>query len=250
MPLIGHRLIRRDRVVSTMDEVAALAAAGEPEGTVVLAEEQTGGRGRAGRRWEAPAGTAVLCSVLLRPGLPPDRLGPLPLMVGVAVAEAVEAVARLRCQLKWPNDVWLGERKVAGVLIAARAGAVIVGIGINVDGPVSALPAGATTVAAAAGRPIARAALVERLLARLDAGYLVFTAARGAPDLGPWRARAAMLGEAVTIESGATRRHGRFVGVAADGALELAAGDGSVTRIHAGDLVRGPVLTAAGPARG
>jgi BirA family biotin operon repressor/biotin-[acetyl-CoA-carboxylase] ligase len=236
-----------------MDEVAARAAGGAPEGTLVVADHQTTGRGRAGRAWEAPPGGALMLSALLRPPLPPDRLGVLPLVVGVAVAEALELVAPVACQLKWPNDVWIGGRKVAGILASARArdgvGAapLILGIGINVATPSDALPAGATSLAAAVpgGRPPDREDVLAALLLRLDAGYRAFLASGGRPDLGAWRARAALLGEVVAVVDGGQRREGRFVGVDADGALLLAVEGGETARIVAGDLTRGPVRRAA-----
>jgi BirA family biotin operon repressor/biotin-[acetyl-CoA-carboxylase] ligase len=175
----------------------------------------------------------------------------LPLVVGVAVAEAIEAVSGLPCRLKWPNDVWLGDgttgRKVAGILLTSRlAGATVdhavVGVGINVAVPATDLPPGATSLAVEANRAIGVEDALERLLARLDAGYRVYLEAAGAPSLAPWRARAALLGEAVAVAVAGERREGIMRGVDDDGALLLEATDGSVARIVAGELVRGPVL--------
>lgn len=256
--VVGRRLVRLGRVDSTMAVAARLAAAGEPEGTVVVAEEQTAGRGRAGRAWRAPAGTAILCSVLLRPPVAPARLGVLPLVAGVAVAEAIEAVAGLPCRLKWPNDVWLGApeagamgRKAAGVLVEARSGAAgvehaIVGIGLNVAIAPADLEPGATSLAAEAGRPFDLETVLDRLLARLDAAYLAFVAADGAPSLDGWRARAALLDEPVAIEIDGRRRAGIMRSVADDGALLLVRDGGAVERVVAGDLVRGPVRRNVG----
>ena len=143
--IVGRKIIRLQRVPSTMDVVDEYARAGAPEGLVVVAEEQTAGRGRAGRTWSAPAGSGLLLSVLLRPDVEPRLLGTLPLMIGVAVAEAVEAFVPSPCQLKWPNDVLLDGRKVAGVLIQSRLSGerteyINAGIGINVNVSKSALP--------------------------------------------------------------------------------------------------------------
>ena len=105
--IIGRRIVRLDNVSSTMEVAARLGDAGEPEGTVVLAAAQTAGRGRAGRAWEAPPGSALLASVLLRPSVPTARLPVLSLLFGVAAAEAIERAAGIPCRLKWPNDLWL-----------------------------------------------------------------------------------------------------------------------------------------------
>lgn len=243
---IGRRVIRLATTASTMDDAAALADAGEPEGTVVVANTQTAGRGRAGRSWQAAAGTSVLCSVLLRPAVPPDRLGVLPLLVGVAVAETLEVVAAVSCQLKWPNDVWIEGLKAAGILVAARAGTAtvahaIVGIGINVNVSPTELPQGGTSILAATGRIHDLEAVLATLLERLDAGYGAFLDAKGRPNLGGWRTRAALMGETVDLRVGGQTRRGTLRGIADDGALLLERTDGAIERVISGDLVRGPV---------
>ncbi len=252
--LIGRRLIQRGAVASTMDEVAALALVGEPEGTVILADEQTAGRGRSGRSWQAPAATSILCSVLLRPAVPPSRLATLPLLVGVAVAETIESATGLPCRLKWPNDVWLGSppvgRKVAGILLVARSHAesvdhALLGIGLNVNIARTDLPSGATSLQTETGRSLDRAALLACLLDRLDAAYLSFIAAAGLPSLNSWRARAALLNEAVVIDVAGQRRSGIMRGVADDGALLLEEESGIIRRIVAGEMTRGPVVAGA-----
>jgi BirA family biotin operon repressor/biotin-[acetyl-CoA-carboxylase] ligase len=244
--IIGRRVIARDQVASTMDEIDSLAAEGEAEGLVVVAEEQTAGRGRAGRSWQAPAGTTLLCSILLRPAMPSDRLTTLPLLVGVAVAEAIEAVAPVTCQLKWPNDVWIEGRKVAGILITARsAGRTVshatLGIGINVNVLAAELPAGGTSLLEWSGCLIDRATLLRQLLLRCDAVYHHFCATGGAVSLDPWRARAALFGDAVRVQNGNEVVTGTLQGVDDDGALRLHDEGGVVRRIVAGDLVRGPI---------
>src|SRR5215217_5796957 len=104
-----------------MDEVASLAANGTAEGLVVVTDEQTAGRGRGGRTWTAPPGSSLLMSVLLRPAVPAERLDSLSLVAGIAVAEALEQFG-VSPKLKWPNDLWLGGRKVSGVLVNSRVG--------------------------------------------------------------------------------------------------------------------------------
>jgi BirA family transcriptional regulator, biotin operon repressor / biotin---[acetyl-CoA-carboxylase] ligase len=119
-------------VDSTNERARELATAGAPGGTIVTADEQTSGRGRRGRRWSAPAGKALLVSAILSPLSAEHAL--LPLAVPLAVCEAVESVAPIRCRIKWPNDVWIDERKVAGVLIEAQPPDwAAIGIGVNVS---------------------------------------------------------------------------------------------------------------------
>ena len=241
---LGRPLIRRERVGSTMDVVAELAFAGAPEGTAVVADVQTAGRGRSGRAWYSEPGSAILLSVLLRPRLPAQRFGTLPLVFGVAVAEAIERIAELRPRLKWPNDVWLDGRKVAGVLLTSRiAGAegfAVLGVGLNVTAAADELPAGATSLAIAAGHPIDQNSMLDLLLDRLDAAYRSWDAADGRPNLAPWRERAALIGEPVTVEIAGESAAGTLLDIDEDGALLLGQEDGTIQRMMAGDLTRGP----------
>jgi BirA family biotin operon repressor/biotin-[acetyl-CoA-carboxylase] ligase len=137
----GHPHLHIRRTDSTNDRSKELAIAGAPGGLVVTAEEQTAGRGRRGNEWFAPPGSCLLYSALLRP-FAADRPTLLPLAVPVAVCEAAEAVAPVRCQLKWPNDVWIEERKVAGILVEARPdeGWAVIGVGLNVAIPQDDFP--------------------------------------------------------------------------------------------------------------
>lgn len=245
--VVGRRIIFRDVVGSTMDEVAALAAAGEAEGIVVVAEQQTAGRGRADRIWETPHGSAVLASILLRPLVPPERLGLLSLVAGVAVAEVIEQATGVVPALKWPNDVWIDGRKVAGILVTSRldqSGGItaILGIGLNVNTTPAELAPGATSLAVATGRPHERAVLLAMLLDRLDRAYATFVEVRGCPDLSGWSRRAALVGDLVTVTDGERTRAGTLLGIDHTGALLLAEPDGTTARIVAGELTRGPAL--------
>jgi len=254
---------RHASVDSTMDLASERAIAGASEGTVVLADRQTAGRGRAGRRWETPPGVALMLTAILRPNVPADRLGPLALVAGVALAEAVEGETGLACWLKWPNDLWLGGRlegrKAAGILVSARLGAsgvdhVLLGIGLNVLTAPADLPPGATSLAvelAREGRVLGggdgpkagedpRERILVALLDRLAEGYAGFVASGGSPLLEPWLRRAALLGEAVEVEANGEPTRGTFVGLRADGALLLRGDDGVEEAVVAGDLVRGP----------
>ncbi len=241
--MIGHRIIRHAVVASTMDEILRLAAKGEPEGLVVVADEQTSGRGRSGRVWTAKPGTSVLLSVLLRPAVTPDRLAPLSLVVGLAVAQALEAFG-MTPALKWPNDVWLNERKVAGVLVQSTIGVdgivAVLGIGINVLTAAADLPPGATSIHATTGFAQERDDLLATVLARLDAGYSDYVVSEGHPNLAGWSSRAALVGEDVQIRDGDSEHRGTFRGIDADGVLLLDTGSGSTLRIVAGVVTRGP----------
>ena len=250
---IGAMVIRHPSLPSTMDEAARLAASGAPEGTVVVAGEQTAGRGRAGRDWHAPAGSASLSSFILRPKADPARWPLLALIAGVAVAETIEISTGRHAWLKWPNDVWLGSRvsgeKVAGVLLTSRVGTVgggvIAGIGVNVSATRPELPPGATSLHTATGRTFAVATVETTLWRQLDRAYAAFEQTNGYPDLTAWRRRAALIGERVTISDHARTIGGVLLGIDDDGRLRLRDRAGIPVTVTAGELTRGPRLTLA-----
>jgi BirA family biotin operon repressor/biotin-[acetyl-CoA-carboxylase] ligase len=146
-----------------------------PEGAVAVAEHQSAGRGRAGRSWFDAPGQSLLVSVLLRPVVPVERLPSLSLVAGLATAEAIETTAGVRCLLKWPNDVVHGDGKLAGILLEVVDGAVVCGIGVNVNQDVRSLPAGswgdAVSLRTATRRRHDRAGLLVEMLRRLEERY-------------------------------------------------------------------------------
>lgn len=244
-PVLGRPLIRRDVVSSTMDELRALARAGAPEGTTLVAEYQSAGRGRAGRGWQAPSGTSLLLSVLLRPHLAPSELTPLALLTAACVADAVEAITGLRPRIKWPNDLLIGDHKVCGILASVSAASsgppvLILGVGLNVNIEAKDLPLGAASVSIELGRAVDRTKLLDALLERLSAMYGSFL--NRAFDAWWRRAteRLAYVGERVVVEDNDRALHGVLTGVAAGGELCLLGEDGRIRQIVAGELVRGP----------
>jgi BirA family biotin operon repressor/biotin-[acetyl-CoA-carboxylase] ligase len=224
-----------------------LLARGGPEGQVLVAEEQTAGRGRMGRSWDSQPGAALTFSVLLRPALiPPARRGWLPLLAGVAVATAVRSVASVPAALKWPNDVLAGDRKLAGILAEQSGNVVVIGIGLNAATPLSALPVSAGGLPATSllveGADVARDALLIEILRQFEREYLAF---RDDPDparaglLASYTALCATVGRVVRAELPGDRRLiGTAEGVDADGRLLIRqAQASSPTPISAGDII-------------
>jgi len=173
-PLFTGRFGKPYLYEESCESTQRLFDAGLPEGAVAVCDVQTSGRGRLGRSWVAPPGTAVLCSLLLKP--PRNRNAPeLSLVGGIAVAETVERATNLAAQIKWPNDVMLNRRKVAGVLAEASADTVALGIGLNVNQRLEELPAGARVQPASLytmdGVQRERAGVLGDLLAALERSY-------------------------------------------------------------------------------
>jgi BirA family biotin operon repressor/biotin-[acetyl-CoA-carboxylase] ligase len=175
LPRLRGRFGRPYRHVESVPSTQLLLAPDEPEGALVVAEEQTAGRGRLGRRWLAQPGTSLLCSLQLQPEVPSERLPELTGIAARACARAIAALTGLEPELKFPNDVVLGGRKVAGVLAEARDGRVVLGVGVNVNVPAEQLPREvdrpATSLLVETGREIDRAELLAELLERLERGY-------------------------------------------------------------------------------
>jgi len=233
---VGATLLRVDRIGSTNDLLRALSAGGALEGTVVVAREQTAGRGRLGRVWASPPGGLWL-SVLLRPDDPTDpRLG---LVVAVGVAEGARRASGVSVVLKWPNDLMLNGRKVGGILVESLPPWAVVGIGLNVDVDPARLPARvrpyAGSLAAGGGR-----AAVERTLAavvqHVDEVYAAYRCGAAGAVLSRWRDLCVTLGRPVVVRAGARTIEGVAETVDAQGALLVRRSDGSVTRLLGGDV--------------
>lgn len=219
---------------STMADVERRAAEGRPEGTVVVAEEQTAGRGRRGRTWESAARAGLWWSLLLRPAASTDRLGWLPLVVGVGVARALRRVAGVDARLKWPNDVLVKDRKVAGVL-AERLGSgdVVVGVGINVDQRASELPDGGTSLRML-GHPVDRTALLMDVLVSVAEAYRRWDA--GDAFEGEYSALSCTLGHEVSADIGGHTLVGVASRLGRSGELVISDADGVEHVVSAGDV--------------
>jgi len=259
---LGSSLRVVGRTTSTMDDLTRWADEGAPDGAVLIADEQTAGRGRMGRSWVAPPGTALLMSVLFRPQLPHDRLGQVPMAVGLGVWEALTAQLgdSALVELKWPNDVLAAGAKVAGLLseaaLASEGPRVIVGVGVNVHQRADQLPPGATSVALLASRTSSetdaagpahvtesgtlhvgkptRAALAAAILSAADRHYLDLLA--GADLVPRWARRLGTLGREVQAHTASGTVNGRAVRVTGEGALVLLTDDGREHVLRAGDV--------------
>jgi BirA family biotin operon repressor/biotin-[acetyl-CoA-carboxylase] ligase len=232
----AHRHYRRTD--STNERAKELALAGAPAGLVVTADEQSAGRGRRGNAWFAPPGACLLYSALLRP-FDAERAPLLPLAVPIAVCEAAEAVAPVRCQVKWPNDIWIDERKVAGVLAEARPdeGWAVIGVGLNVAIRDEDLPDELRETAtsllpteAEGGVPAGGAPGVRRALDALNESLGRWAEASGDEVLSAYRPRDALSGRRISWDGGSgvarqVDQRGHLVVETEEGEVALGAGE-------------------------
>jgi BirA family biotin operon repressor/biotin-[acetyl-CoA-carboxylase] ligase len=232
----GEPYLHRSATTSTQD---VLRDGGLPHGAVAVAEHQTAGRGRSGRRWDDTPSTALLCSVLLRP--PAGAAQPqLSLVAGLAVAAAVEQEARLPALVRWPNDVLVEGRKVAGILLEASGGVVVCGIGVNVNQTESDLPLQPRTPASSlrieAGRPFDRGVVLATVLAELEARYAAWLAG-GLVSLGDdLEGRNALAGHRVRVGD----RTGVGGSIAPDGRLTIVLDSGETVLVGRGEVELNP----------
>ena len=239
----AHHILWYGDVSSTNDLAAALAEGGAREGAVVAANAQSAGRGRQGRTWASPAGAGLYVSAVLRPVR--EAVPVLTIAAGVAVAEGIEAATGLALQLKWPNDVYAGARKVAGVLAEAGSSTppgvqyVVLGFGINVM-PAAYPPevaVRATSLEREVGRAVDRGLLLAECLCALAQRYTDLRNGRSGAVVDAWRARAApTLGRRVRWEVAGTTMEGIAENIDQSGALVVRTDSGTVT-VTAGEVV-------------
>jgi BirA family biotin operon repressor/biotin-[acetyl-CoA-carboxylase] ligase len=260
---LGWPVIFFERVGSTNDVAHQQALSGSPEGLLVVADEQTAGRGRMGRSWWAPRGSSLLFSLLLRPTIPTAQAGQLTMCLGLGAVEAIEVVTALRPALKWPNDLLLDSRKLGGMLAELRTAGdrveyAVLGLGLNVNGEFD--EDRWTSLSSVLGRAVDRVLLLAEILARCEAWYERLAPAEeeaGSPKPEPggwkaedksgrsmggeqihaaWAAQLDTLGRYVTVSGPAGQLRGRAVGVSPHGSLLLEKEDGETCEVWGGDV--------------
>jgi BirA family biotin operon repressor/biotin-[acetyl-CoA-carboxylase] ligase len=232
------------QIDSTNRFAQELAARNAADGTVVLAEEQTAGRGRLDRTWLAPAFSSILCSVIFFPDLAPASLFRLTMMASVAVVNAINRACTLPATIKWPNDVYLGNKKVCGILTEfsgdqTRVRYAVVGIGLNVNNDFTSHPdleSIATSLQAESGSKISRLNVLIALLEELDYCYQLLATGRADDVRKAWEQHALILGKRVTVSSGDETVTGIAQRIDADGHLMVIDESGAPREIISGDV--------------
>ncbi|SHJ47898.1 biotin--[acetyl-CoA-carboxylase] ligase [Propionispora hippei] len=249
--VLGKEIYWFDSIDSTSNEAKKLAAAGCPEGTLVLAEAQCTGRGRLARGWFSPRGKGIWLSVVLRPPFQPYDAPKCTLMTAVALTRAIRRATGVPCGIKWPNDILYNGKKVVGILTEMSAemdaiNYVVLGMGTNVNIAADEFPdelAGiATSLAEAAGRPFCRKTLLKEILAELETVYLEVSRSGFDSILKEWRRLSVTLGQTVQVVGPDKQFSGLAVDIDASGAL-LVQTDGSLETVIAGDVSIRPAMS-------
>ena len=242
---IGSSLLCLKETESTNAVAFKMAVEGAAEGTVVIADTQTAGKGRLGRVWLSPPGVNLYCSIVLRPPISPVAACQLTFLSVVAVARAIEKCTALKPQIKWPNDILISGKKVAGLLNEMNAETekvnfVVLGIGVNLNVPLSQLGEGlrhpATSLLEEGGAEVDRVAFTRTLLTELDDLYDRFLLEGEGPVRAEWLERSAIRGRSVSVNSGNREFTGVVQGVDSFGALLVLLGDGKLETVLSGDV--------------
>ena len=244
MTHLKTKVLRFDSLPSTNTELSRLASEGAEEGVSVVADEQTAGRGRLQRAWSSPKGAGLYFSILLRPKIATNYWPLITMMAAVAVYDTLGEACRLRADIKWPNDLLSGERKICGILAEAietpGGRAVIVGIGINLthDAYPSELAGVATSVSEATGRPADRETILAGLLRWLAHWYSLLNEPAGPESIvNAWSSRSSYaFGRLVQVNNGDEAWQGTTCGIERDGALRLRTTTGEKKLVRAGDV--------------
>ncbi len=244
--IIGRDIQVFEETTSTNDVAEKLARDGVKEGFVVFAESQTKGRGRLGRKWMSPTHKGLWFSVLLRPNLRPQESTQLTVISATALRRAIKSVTGLSVEIKWPNDLLIGGKKVAGILTEMSAEVdrvrhVIIGIGLDVNQDANEFAADlrplATSLKIAAGEEICRAELATEILRELDTDYARICARKFPEVADEWEAACVTIGRNVTVHTGERKFSGRAESLDDDGALLVRTEHGHLERIIGGDVI-------------
>jgi BirA family biotin operon repressor/biotin-[acetyl-CoA-carboxylase] ligase len=242
---IGKKIVYRAEVSSTQDIAGKYAIDKAEEGTAVIAESQTLGKGRKGRAWLSPGSGGIYVSIILRPNIRPVNAVQIPLVVGVALAKAIRKSTSLDARIKWPNDIYINNKKVCGILAEIscevdRINHIIVGIGINANTRMNELPSDiqevATSIAAEYGKDISRAELLRSFFTELEEVYTTFINDGFDDARKQWKKLTNTLGVRVKIIEGDNETRGKALDIDEEGFLVFQADSGDTMHITSGDV--------------
>jgi BirA family biotin operon repressor/biotin-[acetyl-CoA-carboxylase] ligase len=243
---LGQNVHHQEEVTSTQEIAHRLAMEGAPEGTIVVAEQQTTGRGRLGRPWHSPKGSGIWMSIILRPTIPPQQAPQLTLMAAVSVVQGIQKVTDIKAQIKWPNDILINGKKIVGILTELQAepdriNSVIMGIGINVNTPADSFPKELESIATSLkiendGIDIDRSKLVRSILEEMEKLYGVYLEHGFAPIKLLWEGSAASLGKKIHVRTLSGELYGTAKGITEEGVLLLEDEEGNIHKVYSADI--------------
>jgi BirA family transcriptional regulator, biotin operon repressor / biotin---[acetyl-CoA-carboxylase] ligase len=239
--LVGKKIYYFDYLSSTMNQGMALGMQGASDGSLVLAEAQTKGRGRMGRDWLSPKFKGIYLSLILRPKISPAACPVLTLTSAVSICEALQEAAGLEAQIKWPNDVLVRGKKIAGILTEMNAETdkvnfVVIGIGLNVNNDKKSLLPQATSLKEAAGEEFDRVSLLQELLRRIEHNYFLFQEKGSGEIIEKWRNFNLTLGTRVKVDYLNKHIEGQAADIDSDGALLTRKDSGLIQKVSSGDV--------------
>ncbi|HZG60243.1 MAG TPA: biotin--[acetyl-CoA-carboxylase] ligase [Anoxybacillus sp.] len=243
--VLGRHIYYEEEVTSTQKIAHKLAYEGAPEGTLVVAERQTAGRGRLARTWFSPKGTGIWMSLILRPAIPPQKAPQLTLLAAVAVAQGIQEVTGLIPDIKWPNDILINGKKAVGILTelqaeSERIHSVIIGIGINVNQQAEQFPEEiqqiATSLALEKGERINRAELIKAILLKLETLYRQYLQHGFLPIKLLWESYSVSIGKEIIARTPSGTMKGKALGITDEGVLMLETADGEIHHIYSADI--------------
>lgn len=239
---IGKKIYYFDHLTSTMDIGMQLGMKNAPEGTLILTEAQTKGKGRLGRSWFSPKYKGIYLSLILRPAIPPNAAPVLTLLSAVSICEAIKEMTGLDAQIKWPNDILIHHKKLGGILTELNAEMdetffVLVGVGLNVNNEKKSLIPGTTSLNEQKKEPVSRLLLLQELLRRIEANYMLFQKEGSSPILDKWRSSSITLNRRVRIASHRRHLEGEAMDIDTDGGLLIRNDSGLVEKVMSGDVV-------------
>ena len=243
--LVGSRIVSLDEADSTNLQACRLGDEGADDGLVVIADRQSSGKGRMGRRWESPGGVNLYASILLRPPVLPFEAPKLTFLSAVAVCRAINNCTGLQSTVKWPNDILLNGAKVAGLLNEMSSETeqvhyVVLGIGVNLNMRAEQFPDDlrypATSLAIATGKAVSRLAFTRSLLQELDALYQIYLEQGSTPIFTAWTEPCDLTGKRVQVDCNNLLVEGTMAGLGDDGALLVRTSAGKIESIYAGDV--------------
>lgn len=239
---IARKIYYFEHLNSTMDIATQLGLKNAAEGTLVLAEAQSKGRGRLGRNWLSPKYKGIYLSLILRPKASPDETPVLTLLSAVSICEAIKETVGLEPQIKWPNDILMHNKKLGGILTELNAEMdetlfVVIGIGLNVNNDKKALLEGTTSLREQKKEAVSRLELLRELLKKIEENYLLFQKAGSAPILEKWRNYNLTLNRRIKVLSHGRHIEGEAIDIDRGGSLLVRNDSGLIQRVTAGDIV-------------